>query len=314
MKVTAYCFLPGITFDPLPKPFKVKEGVAWIGHDWEPNTGQTEQEIRGCFLSYETQANIDDFLRREEDPNDKEHKAQFMQIGRLLDKYRGELNEVATAIEGLVSVMTIHAFPAFQIEHVNVRLTSENEAERSLIAQEKVLHTFGDVGKVSDVPLEKVSDSDSILSYVPRAEERLSALSIYTLAARAEARFELEVAYSHFFRVIEGYLGDGTRNIEAALQGRADEIIGLINPEEEFIAGLKGILQHLRLPSKAKDLNDKEGIVSDLVLLRHKLIHYNLTHQDRHFYSSLRVDLKRVCRGMHRAAFFLVRRDIAASS
>lgn len=310
MKATTYCFLPGVKFDPLPKPFKVKDGIAWIGNDYEPNTGQKKQEIVGCFLSYETKADIKDFIREPENPNDHEHKAEFKKIGDLLDKYRGELNEVATMIEGLISLMTMKPFPAFLIGHVNVRLSAESLEEQRMIKEEKVHHTFGDIGRGRDVQLGVVGESDGMLKHSIKAGERLSALSIYTLAARAEERFELEIAYANFFRIIEGYLGDGTPHIENALKLKSEEILNLIKPYDDFLQGLKSILKHLKLPSKSKSVVDSNGIVSDLVLLRHKLMHYNLKNQNSHFYSSMRIDLRVVCHGLHRAAFFLLREDI----
>lgn len=313
MKVTVYCFLPGVIFKPLPKRFSVKDGVAWIGHDYEPNTGQKKQKIVGSFLSYATDAKIEDFLRRKNGSSDKEHKAEFKKIGELLNKYRGELNEVATIIEGLISVMTIKPFPAFSVENVNVRLTPENKEDKKLIAEEKVHHTFGDIGKSRETPLISVGDIDSILAYSARAEDRLSALSIYTLAARAEKRFEMEIAYSNFFRIIEGYLGDGTPKVESALKKQATYLIEILKPNDKMLKSLKAILKHLKLPSKSKSIKDKENIVSDLVLLRHKLMHYNLTHRDRHFYSSLRIDLRPLVRHMHRAAFMLIREDFKKS-
>ncbi len=316
MKATTYCFLPGVKFDPIPRPFKVKDGVAWIGNDYEPNTGQKKQEIVGCFLSYETGANIEEFLRKSEapKPGTKEYDEEFKKIGELLDKYRGELNEVATLIEGLISVMTIKPFPAFLIGHVNVRLNPENEEDSRLIKEEKVHHTFGDVGRSRDSSLITVGGIDSILEYAPKAEERLSALSIYTLASRAEERLELEIAYANFFRIIEGYFGDGTKNIENSLQDNAGGIVKLLRPNEDFLNGLQAILAHLKLPSHAKSLSAEKEIISDLVLLRHKLMHYNLTHHNRHFYSTMRIDLKKIITNLHRAAFFLLRNDIEGKS
>ncbi len=302
MRVRVYCFLPNIKFDPVPKPFKVKDGEAWI-----------ENDSNGCSLTYETAANLDDFLHGPEDPNDHDHKIYFKKIGELLDKYRGDLNEIATVIEGLVSIMTIKPFPAFLLQHVNVRLHPESKEDQKLIKEEKVHHTFGDIGRSRGINLDTVGSADEILKYSVKAGDRLSALSIYTLAARAEDRFELEIAYSNYFRIIEGYFGDGTQYIERSLKLKATEIIKLIQPTEEFLAGLKSILSSLTLKSVTNDINDVEGIVHDLVVLRHKLMHYNLANQDTHFYSSMRVDLKVILPNIHRAALMLIRNDIENS-
>lgn len=310
MKVTVYCFLPGVKFDPLPKAFAVKDGEAWIGNDFEPNREQKKQEIVGSFLSYATDANIEDFLRVPEDPDDREHKAQFEKIQALTDRYRGELNEVATLVEGLVSTMSAKPFPSFLIQHVNVRLTPENPEEEKLIADEKVHHTFGDIGKSRENRFVTVGDADEMLRFSHRAEERLSALSIYTLAIGAEERFELEIAYLNFFRIIEGYLGGGTPRVEEALQKESARFVGLLKPDEKFLKELRAVLSYLGLPSKTSSVTDAPGIVSDLVLLRHKLAHYNLTHQDKHFYASMRLDLKVIVCHLHRAAHFLIRSDI----
>lgn len=312
MRVTTYCFLYDIKFDPIPKPFNVKDGVAWIGNEYEPNTGQPKQEIVGCFLSYETAANIDDFLQRTEDPKDYKHEAYFKKVGELLDKHRGELNEVATLIEGLISMASAKPFPAFFIEHVQVRLNAESEEEQRLIDEGKVHHTFGDIGKSHDKSIGVVEQADEIFKDSAKAAERLSALSIYTLAARAQERFELEIAYTNFFRIIEGYFGDGSSRLEDSLLARADEIMELVKPDDVFLKGLKSILSHLSLPSKATSVTDNKNIVSDLVLLRHKLAHYNLTNQDRHFYSSMRVDLKAVNHSLHYAALMLLRKDLSS--
>lgn len=310
MQVTAYCFLPGVKFEPLPKPFKVKDGVAWIGNDHEPFEMGKKQEVRGCFLSYQSPANIDDFLRFPEDSSDPQHKKELEQIGKLLDKYRGELSEVVAIVEGLISVLTIRPFPAFQVEHVNVRLVPETQEDKKLVTEGKVRNIFGDIGRARDPQMAVVNRVDEMLAHVPRAGERLSALSIYTLAARAEDRFEFEIAYSNFFRIIEGYLGDGSKNMEVALQARSSDLMTVLAPTPEFVAGLTKILVSLNLPVKAKLPTDEKEIISDLVLLRHKLMHYNLTNQNRHFYSSLRVDLKAIIRDIHGAAYLLLRNDI----
>ncbi len=310
MEVVVYCFLPGIRFDPLPEPFKIKDGVAWISNDHEPNRGQEKQEVIGCSLSYQASAKTKDFLRVAEAPGDKRHTKNFKKIGELLDKYREELSEVAIVVEGLISVSTAKPMPAFLLDHINVRLIPETERDKKLIAEEKVLHTFGDVGKNRNAVVKVVRKADSMLDCISKAEPRISALSIYTLASRAEERFELEIAYLNFFRIIEGYFGDGTPNIDYALKAKTKEIIRLLKPDADFVQGLKSILSRLKLSSKANLPTDEEEIVSDLVLLRHKLAHYNLSQQDRHFYSSLRIDLKSIIRYIHHVAFLLIRKDI----
>ncbi len=269
-----------------------------------------KQAILGSTLSYQSPAKISDFKRPKENPDDHEHKAEFKKIGKILDKYRGEINEVAILIEGLISLMTIKPFPAFEINHVNVRLVPENKKEEEEIKKGGLLHTMGDIGKGRGTALSTVGKPDEMFSLISVAQNRLSSLSIYSLAVRAEERYEMEIAYSNFFRIIEGYLGDGTPKIEKAIKKNSTILFKHMKVNKEFLDSLRTMLSNLSLPTKAKSLKDHNGIISDLVLLRHKLMHYNLKNQDRYFYSSLRVELRPVVNQLYRAAFLLIRFDL----
>ena len=308
MRLNAHCFLDGVVFDPLPTQFPIRDGTAWISNNYEPNRGQEKQQILGSMLHYQATVDPQEFIRPEDDTHD--HSIQFKKIGELLNKYRGIMYEIAATIEGLVSISTIKPFPPFGVQQVIISLSADTPQDQELIDKELISHAFGDVGVAREKQNIVVGDIDKMLVPVAKANDRLSALAIYTTGVRALERFDMETAFSSFFRVVEGYLGDGTSKVEQALHQKEVELTSLLKISPDAFSALHRILKSLSLPITSKDMSDGTGIISDIVLLRHKLMHYNLKHQDHHFYSALRIDLKPLVHQMHRAAFFLLREDI----
>ena len=313
MRLNVHCFLDGVVFDPLPTPFSMKGGKVWISINWGPYKGPYEdgekQEVLGSMLHYEVEeVDHNEFLRPED--NTPDHRIQFKKVGEHLDKYRGIMYEIAGTIEGLVSISAIKPFPPFGVQQVMVGLTPDTPADKELIDNELISYTFGDVGVQRDKQNIVVGGIDQMLAPVAKASERLSALAIYMAGVRAQERIEMDIAFTSFFRVVEGYMGDGTRKVERALHKKEVEVTALLRFHPEALVALHKVLKSLSLPITSKDHNDGKGIISDIVLLRHKLMHYNLKNQTHHFYSSLRTDLKPIVQQLHRVAFFLIREDI----
>lgn len=308
MRLNAHCFIDGVVFDPLPTRFPICDGVAWISINHGPYKPGEKQEVLGSMLHYETSVDPNEFLRPEDHTSD--HSIQFKKIGELLDKYRGIMYEIAATIEGLISISTIKPFPPFRIQQVMINLTADTPVEQEMIDKELISYTFGDVGVARDRQNIVVNEIDKMLAPIAAANDRLSALAIYTTGVRALERFDMEIAFSSFFRVVEGYLGDGTGKVEQALHKKEAEVISLLKITPDAFEALHRILTNLSLPITSKSISDGKGIISDIVLLRHKLMHYNLKQQNHHFYSAMRVDLKHLVNQLHRAAFFLIREDI----
>ncbi len=308
MRLNAHCFIDEVVFDPLPTQFPIRDGMAWISINHGPYKSGEKQEVLGSILHYKVLVDPNEFLRPEDHTHD--HSIQFKKIGELLDKYRGIMYEIAATIEGLISISTIKSFPPFRIQQVMINLTADTHEEQEMIDKELISYTFGDVGVAREKQNIVVNGIDKILVPIATANDHLSALAIYTTGVRALERFDMEVAFSSFFRVIEGYLGDGSSRVEQALLKKETEVTSLLKITTDTFAALHRILTNLSLPITSKDKSDNRGIISDIVLLRHKLMHYNLKQQDHHFYSAMRIDLRYLVNQLHRAAFFLIREDI----
>jgi len=213
-------------------------------------------------------------------------------------------------IEGLISIASFQAFPAFEISHVNIRFSPENKKEEELIKKGKISSHIGDVGKARPPIIETIGDIYRILKYMDNSQKMLSTLSIITIALRAEEKYEMELAFIMYFRIFEGYFSDGRRNIEAGLKKQAKEIEARLEPDIELTSSLKKVLTKLSLPTRSDKSLDINNIIYDLVQIRHKLVHYNLKNHDRHFFSSLRFDIEPIIFKLKKCVLVLVRNDI----
>jgi hypothetical protein len=123
---------------------------------------------------------------------------------------------------------------------------------------------------------------------LPGAAGRI--ISFLAQGARSLEQKDQEVAFFLFFRIIEGYFSDGTKDIEAALLSKADELKKYIKYGPDTTSAVENILKTLGLKSKAKD--GFEGFISDIVLIRHKLTHFSVTNQERHHRAAINYDLE----------------------
>ena len=295
MHVTAHCFLKKAKIDKLPIRFNFRDMEVKIDKSSIP-------EDDGLILETKQKVDVKELMI---DPSEKDEKGEF--IGKRLKKYKAELHELATLIEGIFSVnYMVSSMPRFETHRVTVNVFPENEEERKMIGEGKVTGGFGDITTPEKHP--EFSWKDNLFGNIEKIAQHLPALSFITQAIRSQYRKDEEIAFFLYFRIIEGYFGDGTPQIEKALLQNKEELKKYLPPKEDFKNALQNILKILNLPSRAE--TNYEGIISDLVLLRHKLVHFDEANAERYFSPKLKFELSSINKHLRLATTLIIRDKI----
>jgi hypothetical protein len=294
MFAIAHCFIEKIKIDTLPITFSHNNSEVIL----EVHKSGT---IDGLMLKLKERIDTSEILASDS------NKAEEM-TKKLITKYRKKLNEVTIMLEGLFSIYYFNPIPNFDITHVMVNIEPENEKEREIL-KEKAIRGAGDIFVNSKGIL--IKWSPNMLSKIEIAFQYLPLLSLFSQALISSKRGNEEVSFFLLFRIIEGCFSDGTANIERALKKNEDAIKNHLKPNLEFINSLVNILKNKLGLSPKSSLGDYNisNIISDLVLLRHKLIHFNLKHSKKHFYPDIRLDLQAVNKHLSRTCLIAIRKD-----
>jgi hypothetical protein len=207
-------------------------------------------------------------------------------------------------LEGLITARfrLEQPLPVFDVREINVNVSAETPAEQQLLDEGTASRGFGHIHQ----PPKKIEIPwrDDLLADVGTLKDQIPALSLLAQAVRSRNRGDEELAFALFFKIIEGYFGDGTPRVKEALLGRAAELETFVHYEPELITAVSDALGVLQLPTKASQ--DFEGLLTDLVLLRHKLAHFNAENARRYFHPSLRFYLTEINAYLLRAAMKLI--------
>ncbi len=296
MILQIHCYIERTKIDPLPKNFTFEDFLVEIN-----NTNVAG--INGLELRAKKSIDSDEFISHEDD------REQFTR--KILSKYRAELQRMTLYLEGLLSVYFPQNPIDFDISHVMVNVSPETDSEKMLFEDKnnKVIWGAGDV-HVNNPPGYIYPWSDVLQQKLEDSSDYLPSLSFFSQALKAESRHEQEVAFFLLFRIIEGYYGDGTPKIEEALKARSVEIEKYLPTNPLIQASLKNILiGKLRLPSKSQSGNIND-LISDLVLLRHKMVHFNQATKDRYFNVAIKPDLAVINRALIFACIKVIRKEL----
>lgn len=294
MKITAHCFAEKVKIDKLPITFKYQNyDIKVFLNKTDENEGLTLE------ISKKIQPSEVDFRNET-----KDEKGSF--IEKRLRPYKETLTEVAHLIEGYLSIMYNAEPPRFNPEKTFVNVQAETSEEQEMITKGEISGGFGDVMHPPKYPL--YNWSDKILPSLPKGEEHIASFSFLAQALRSQQRNDQEVAFFLYFRIIEGYFSDGTKDIEKALLSKKDELVKYFLYTNEVKQIVKTVLDQLQLPSKAS--NNFEGLISDLVLIRHKLTHFSKTNASRHHTTSVNFELNPLNNLMRRACILFLRDTI----
>lgn len=294
MLLTAHCFADKVKIDKLPIEFKYQDYLVVL-------TTNKKGEDEGLTLQISKTVNPNDFDFKDET---RDEKGLF--IEKRLRPYKETLTEVAHLIEGYLSIMYFSEPPRFNPEKVVVNIMPENPEEEQLIRSGKVSGGFGDIFHPPKYPL--YNWSDKILPSIEKGTEHLASFSFLAQAIRSQQRNDQEIAFFLYFRIIEGYFSDGSKDIEKALIKNHIELSKYLLYDDEVKEIIKNVLIQLKLPSNAQ--KDFKGMISDLVLIRHKLTHFSNTNSTRHHTTSINFELSPLNLLMRRACILFLRATI----
>jgi len=281
MKIAVHCFAYNTRIDP---PFISFEYNNMLVNLKEDKRGEDKYE-----LTLEVILPVDvDTLRADPEKIDE--------LGKYLEKrmrpYKEIMEEVSHLVEGILSLKYFAASPKFETEKITANVLAENDEEAELLKSNTISRGFGDI--YQDKKHYIYSEANKITELVDGARKHIPALSFLSQATRSAEENNHEVAFFLLFRIIEGYMSDGSKDIEKNLLKNEEELKKYFPPIDQLPEHLKKILDDLNLPSKS-NINFS-GIISDLILIRHKLTHFSETNSSRHHNPSMLFELEKVNR------------------
>lgn len=275
MYITAHCFLKNAKIDKVPITF------SYDGFDVSINTSKIDGE-EGLVLEIKKVINPEDLKTK---PEDRDPMGHF--IEKQLRPYKSKLHEIASIIEGILSVnYMVTDMPTFETHKVITNVFSENYEEEDMLKSGEITRGFGDIASLQKPDFVW---KEGLLDNIDKAKENIPALSFIAQAIRSQARKDQEIAFFLYFRIIEGYFGDGTPSLEKALLANAEDFKNYLAYDQGIITSMQKILSILGLPSKSNV--DFNGLISDIVLMRHKMTHFDSENSDRHFSPELKFEM-----------------------
>ncbi len=295
MYITTHCYLEGAKIKSSPIKFKLKNREVVVKNI--PEMGSTKEGMQ-----IEIKLPVD--IKELKIPNEvMDKKGKF--IDKRLTRFKSMLQETSFLLEGLLSIYFNVKIPAFNTGKVVVNVYAENKEEANMLKEGTVTGGFGDVfysEKKFIFPLDK-----HILSKAEIALSHLPSLSFFTQARRSFESGNHEIAFYLYFKIIEGYFGDGTPKIQNALLENKKQIAKYIKIDQQLTTALKKILNELlSLPSESANSNTIEAVIKDLVLIRHKLNHFSINNSEKYFHPELRFHLEQINRYLGRATLVLL--------
>lgn len=275
MKLTIHCFAYGVKIEPSVINFPFRDTLLSISFHEKDKNGELTLQLSKKILPEEV--SIEGEIRDE--------KGLF--IEKRSRPYKELITEAAQLVEGLFSVFYLATPPKFDTERIVVNVIAESKEETEMIKSGKVTGGFGAV--FSDPIKNSYNISDEVISAAPKAIDHLAALSFLAQAIRSQHQNDQEVAFFLYFRIIDGYFSDGASDVEKALISKAHKLIKYIKYEDEIKKATKAILASLKLKSKS-EINF-QGLISDIVLIRHKLTHFSQSNAESHHRVGMKFDL-----------------------
>ena len=118
-----------------------------------------------------------------------------------------------------------------------------------------------------------------------------------------------EVAFFLFFRILDGYFSFGATAVKNELLKKETELSRFIPYDPKLINSLKNILTSMGLPSESE--KDFKGLLSDIVLIRHKLTHFSSAQAQVHHSPTIKFELVTVNTYLYNCCFNLLREKIS---
>lgn len=295
MKIVAHCFSDNASITPSKFNFKFKEFDASIYSIKE----QITLEISKIMTSSELE------LFKIEKKQTENNNITLESLDKKLKPFKLVLTEAAHLIEGLLSLMYHSVPPHFDTSKIYVNLYPQTDFEQQLLDNGSISRGGG---YLISKGANKYNLDNSISDLIEPALNHLPSFSFFSTALRSLKNNDNEVAFFLFFRIIDGYFAFGAKEIEKELLKNVTEIQRFISYDKTLINSIKAILLEMGLPSKSE--KDFSGLITDIVLIRHKLTHFSSKKASSHHSPNIKLELMTVNNYMYNCCFNLIRENL----
>lgn len=297
MKIVAHCFAENASITPSKIDFKFKEYDANI----LSIDNKLTLQISKVITTEELQPFSEKITSLNATPDIIEDKLEAR-----LRPYKIVLTEAAQLFEGLLSLMYATIPPHFDTRRIYVNLYSQTEEERQAL-EDGTISRGG--GYVLMPDKQNYNFDNALYELIEPSLQHLPSFSFFSHALRSLNSNDNEVAFFLFFRILDGYFAYGATSVEKEFLKKEAELSRFIPYEPKLINALKNILSDMGLPSKSD--KDFKGLISDIVLVRHKLTHFSSTKAHSHHSATIKFELLTVNTYLYNCCFNLLREKIS---
>jgi hypothetical protein len=296
MKIVAHCFADNASITP------TKMGFEFKGYD--ANIFSMDDKL---ILQISKVISSDELLPFSEKINSSTETIEIVEdkFEVRLRPYKLVLTEAAQLFEGLFSLMYATIPPHFDTGRINLNLYSQTEVEQKMLDEGTIARGGGYV----IMPEKKNYKIDnSIYDLIAPSIKHIPSFSFFSHALRSLKSNDNEVAFFLFFRILDGYFSFGATAVKKEFLKKETQLSRFIPYEPKLINSLKNILTSIGLPSESE--KDFKGLLSDIVLVRHKLTHFSSAQSQTHHSPTIKFELVTVNAYLYSCCFNLLREKI----
>lgn len=293
MKVVAHCFAENASITP--------NKIDFVFKDYNATIFCTENELTLQISKVITAEELLPFSKQITRSTANVETIEE-ELEARLRPYKLILTEAAQLFEGLFSLMYASIPPHFDTARIYVNLYSETDEEQNMLTEGTITRGAG-YFLMPDKNNYKIDDA--IFDLITPSLNHLPAFSFFSHALRSLKSNDNEVAFFLFFRIIDGYFADGAKDVEKAFLKKATQLQKFIPYEPKLINSLKTILTEMGVPSKSE--LDYEGLIKDIVLVRHKLTHFSSSNSKTHHSPIIKFEILTINTYLYYCCFDLLR-------
>jgi hypothetical protein len=299
MKVVAHCFAENASITPYKFEFKFGDYNARLSSVEEKLTLQISKIMSPEDLLAFSKSIFDS-------PADSNTVRDILE--QRLKPYKLVLTDAAQLWEGLFSLFYATVPPHFDTGRIQVNLNAENEIEQKQLDEGAIIRGGGYILMPEN---KNYRLDESLVGWIAPSLNHLPAFSFFSQALRSLKNNDHEVAFFLFFRILDGYFANGAKKVKSEFLQRAAELNKFLISDERLVSSLKKIMAEMKLTSTAEI--DFIGVISDIVLIRHKLTHFSSTKQQFHHSARIRFELSIVNEYFYTCCFNLLRNKLSGN-
>lgn len=298
MKIVAHCFAENASITPTKMDFKFMS--------YDANILSIDNKLT---LQISKTLTSDELLPFSERITSSTENADIIEdkLEARLKPYKLVLTEAAQVFEGLFSLMYATIPPHFDTGRIYINLYSQTDEEQKKLDEGTITRGGGYVL----MPEKKNYKIDnSLYDLIEPSLNHIPAFSFFSHALRSLKSNDNEVAFFLFFRILDGYFSFGATAVKKELLKKETELSKFIPYEPKLINSVKNILTNMGLPSESAE--DFKGLISDIVLIRHKLTHFSSVKAQAHHSPTIKFELLTVNTYLYNCCFNLLREKISS--